>query len=223
MREVQDTTESGSNGSFSGEDRTAEEDTGWETDLSKDFKRPAGHPELIRIANEKLPLSELLKAYKIDFQIVYSPSGWTHKAICPFADHNERNPSFSYNSVEDRFNCFGCGRAGKSVQFKAAMHSLPIMEVAQSIIEQYSSFEEAYSEIKERIEDKSDDYLYGFSSYVRDFLQKRYGDMRAFEFAENLCWSLDVYLQKHLLSPQINNDNLKARIDILKERLDEYK
>lgn len=222
MRKIQGSTESNDSGGIVSEDRTFEEDSGWETDVSKDFKKKR-HPELIRIANEKLPLSELLKAYKITFPVViYSPSGWTHKCPCPFPDHRDTNPSFNYNSLEDRFNCFGCNRSGKAVQFKAAMHGLSQIEVAESIIEQYSSFEDAYTEIKERVADKSDEIIFEFSSHIKDFLNKHYGDKKAFAFAENITWSLDIYIYKHMTSMSMDFDNLKARIEVLKEKLDGY-
>jgi len=221
MRTIQDSTEPNSDSSVVSEDRASEKNSGWQADVSKDTKKR--HPDLIRVANEKLPLSDLLKIYKIEFPIVvYSPSGWTHKCPCPFPDHKDTNPSFNYNSIEDRFNCFGCRRSGKAVQFKAAMHGLSQMEVAESIIEQYSSFEDAYTEIKDRVSDKTDEMLFEFSSYVRSFLNKYYGDKGALAFADNVTWNLDVYLQKHLTSPSLNAENLEARINILKEKLDEY-
>lgn len=35
--------------------------------------------------------------------------------ICPFPDHTELTPSFSFK--EDTFRCFGCGKSGDAVEF----------------------------------------------------------------------------------------------------------
>jgi len=222
MRKISDPTKPNCYCVVNGSGGTVEEADGWETDLSADVKKPKNR-QLITIANEKQPLIDLLHLYHVDFPIIiYSPSGWTHKGQCPFPDHNDANPSFNYNSIEDRFNCFGCGKSGRAVQFKAGMHNLPLMEVAETIIEQFGSLDEAYLEIRERKEDKSDELLIDFSSYVKDFLDKFYGNQKAFEFAESVAWSLDLYLLKHVADPYIDFDNLEARIIVLKEKLDDY-
>ena len=36
-------------------------------------------------------------------------------APCPF--HNEKSPSFSVSPAKGIYKCFGCGKAGDSVQF----------------------------------------------------------------------------------------------------------
>ncbi|PIQ22428.1 MAG: DNA primase, partial [Cytophagales bacterium CG18_big_fil_WC_8_21_14_2_50_42_9] len=36
-------------------------------------------------------------------------------APCPF--HNEKSPSFSVSPAKGIYKCFGCGKAGNSVQF----------------------------------------------------------------------------------------------------------
>ena len=36
------------------------------------------------------------------------------KALCPF--HDEKNPSFSYNTSKETFHCFGCGIKGNSIK-----------------------------------------------------------------------------------------------------------
>ena len=179
MRKIPNITQSGSSLGLSGESGATEEVDGWETDLSADFKKPK-NKQLITLANEKQSLISVLHTHHVDFPIiVYSPSGWTHKGQCPFPDHNDANPSFNYNSVEDRFNCFGCGRSGRAVQFKSVMHGLPLMEVAETIIEQFGSLDDAYLEIKERKEDKSDEVLLEFSLYIKAFLDKFYGSLKA--------------------------------------------
>jgi len=222
MREIPDTTEPDSDGSLSGEGGDVEEDSGWETDVSSNFRKPKVK-QLIDLANEKQPLIDLLNLYRIHFPIItYSPSGWTHKTQCPFPDHRDSNPSFNYNSIEDRFNCFGCGRSGRAVQFKAAMHNLSVMQVAEDIIEKFGSLEDAYLEIKERKEDLSDELLLDFSLYFKAFVDKFYGNDKALSFAESLAWSLDLYLLQHASDPFFNYTNLEARVSLLKEKLDEY-
>jgi len=222
MRKISYITQPSSSFGLRSEGGVAEEINGWETDLSSDIKKPK-NKQLITLANEKQSLISLLHIHHVDFPIIiYSPSGWTHKGQCPFPDHHDANPSFNYNSIEDRFNCFGCGRSGRAVQFKAAMHNLPMMDVAETIIEQFGSLDEAYLEIKERKEDKSDEALLEFSLYIKAFLDMFYGSSKALEFAEAVAWGLDLYVLKHATNPNINYDNLEARIALLKEKLDDY-
>ena len=222
MREISDSPKPDSNSGIISENRAAEEITGWETEVPSPRKRPK-LSQLISLANDKLPLIDLLQSYKVHFSFVgYSPSGWTHKGQCPFPDHNDSNPSFNYNSVEDRINCFGCGRSGRAVQFKAGMHGLPLADVADTIIEQFSSLEDAYIEIKEKREDHSDELLLSFSRYINLFLDKYYSSVAAFQFAEDVSWSLDLFLLKHITDPMLNFDDLEARIVLLKDKLDNY-
>ena len=44
--------------------------------------------------------------------ILKSQSGGQYTGLCPFADHNEKTPSFSVSSDKQVYHCFGCSRGG---------------------------------------------------------------------------------------------------------------
>jgi len=104
---------------------------------TKDFER-----RIIQLAINKNPLSKIFKENKIYFDVFSVSSGWSHKRSCPFPDHEDRSPSFYYNPDLDLFNCFGCGRSGKSVHFLSFLKRKSFIEIAEMLIEHdgYSDF-----------------------------------------------------------------------------------
>ena len=92
-----------SGGVFSGKTSTVGGASGWEGGITAETLKY----EFINAANSSVSLYSVLEQYNISFEQVYSTNGWTHRCICPFPEHSDRNPSFSYNSIEDRFHCFG--------------------------------------------------------------------------------------------------------------------
>src|ERR1700749_919698 len=122
MYSLSNTAESNSISSFESKDEAFKEATGWDDEFSDSgfdlyFKNKNLDQKLIKLANDRISLAKVFKKYEIEFKQQYSPSGWTHRSLCPFKDHNERTPSFGYNPQEDKFYCFGCQRGGKAVQF----------------------------------------------------------------------------------------------------------
>lgn len=65
--------------------------------------------EACEILREKVTINTYLEKQKhVHFKL-----GDTDKMIrCPFPDHNDSTPSFSYNLDKQLFNCFGCSRGG---------------------------------------------------------------------------------------------------------------
>jgi hypothetical protein len=54
------------------------------------------------------------------------------KCVCPFPDHEDRDPSFFANPAKGVFHCFGCGRAGDVIEFArhwfSALHRVEALE-----------------------------------------------------------------------------------------------
>ncbi|MCF8427692.1 MAG: DNA primase [Bacteroidia bacterium] len=55
--------------------------------------------------------------------------------LCPF--HNEKTPSFSVSPAKGIYKCFGCGKAGNSVNFIMEHESLSYIEALKSLAERY--------------------------------------------------------------------------------------
>lgn len=54
-------------------------------------------------------------------------------APCPF--HNERTPSFHYNSKTDRYYCFSCGKSGNIINFVADYFNYSLPNELRQVLE----------------------------------------------------------------------------------------
>ncbi len=223
MRELQRDTESDSDGEIVGQNRIVEPSIGWQTEIefSQYRKNKYVDKKIIKLANEKNSLQELFRQFHIKFTEVYSPSGWTHKACCPFKDHRDYTPSFGFNPQENRFNCFGCQKNGGPTQFIAYMENISQIEAANKLLKNHSSLQDAIIEL-ENNKDRTDELLIEFSSLIRDFILKHKDNTKVLQFVESVTWNLDVYLSKNVMYGSIIVDNLEARIHKLKEYLSSF-
>lgn len=54
----------------------------------------------------------------------------SHKALCPFPEHNEKTPSFSVSPSKNIFYCFGCNKKGDSITLVSEMLNIRPFEAA---------------------------------------------------------------------------------------------
>ncbi|MFN8770689.1 MAG: DNA primase [Neisseriaceae bacterium] len=85
-------------------------------------------------------------------------SGANYFACCPF--HNEKTPSFSINSKEQFFHCFGCGESGNVITFVMRYYGYDFIEAVKHLghdcgvhIEE-SAKKYSFEEIKKQKEEK---------------------------------------------------------------------
>lgn len=52
---------------------------------------------------------------------------------CPFPDHKDETPSFSFSTVEPIYNCFGCGRSGNWFAFLQEMNGYSFGEALKHL------------------------------------------------------------------------------------------
>lgn len=175
---------------------------------------------IINKANNSLPLHILLAKYNINFENKYSTTGWTQFCRCPFKDHADSSPSFGYNSIKDCFNCFGCNRGGRSVQFLSYIKDISQEEAATRILHDFSSNFE-FDDVEHLNIEKVETLLFEYADYIREF-KKKYNNDIAIKYAEDVTWSLDVYLRKQVSGGVISIENLENRIIKLKEQLDVF-
>ena len=56
------------------------------------------------------------------------------KARCPFPDHEDKNPSFSFNLKTGAYRCFGCGRnVGDVLGFQQEFYNQDFKTAAQTL------------------------------------------------------------------------------------------
>lgn len=57
----------------------------------------------------------------------------SNQCLCPFSDHKEKTPSFSVSQQKQIFKCFGCGKAGNSINLVAGIYGIKNFEAAKLI------------------------------------------------------------------------------------------
>ena len=205
---------------LSGQDSATGNSAGWEDEV---VNHQNLEYKLIRAANSAVSLYSVLEQYNLTFEQMYSSTGWTHRCSCPFADHRDSRPSFGYNSTDDRFNCFGCHRSGRAVEFIAFMDNKPRVVAAKELIGDSLSLDEISNLEVERFDYKRlDELLFGYADILREFKRGNNNSASAIEYAEAVTWNLDVYLRKHAPFNSIVLDDLEVRILKLKEQLEVY-
>ena len=64
------------------------------------------------------------------------PRGSNLTGLCPF--HKEKTPSFSVSPSKNIYKCFGCGKAGNSVQFMMEVENLSFPEAIRALAKRYN-------------------------------------------------------------------------------------
>lgn len=223
---LQNRTEPDSDNDLQLQDGAFESDPEWENagnKFNKYFQNKANQDkvksQLYRKANASVPLSQIIFNYNIHFEQVYAPSGWTHKACCPFPDHNDATPSFWYNSKEQRFNCFGCKECGGSVQFIAALTKQNHYEVALDLLSKNPNLDLIIADIEDS-DIKITKLLLDFYKEIHNFLQSNPNN-KALKHIEKITWNLDMYLEKNTMDGFVVFEALESRIEKLRELLNE--
>lgn len=219
MQILRDRTRLASNGSMASEERHFEPSSGWDEDIKNDDHQNLGQ-KLIEVANNKLSLDRVFEKYHIILQPNNSSSGWSYSCSCPFPDHNDKRPSFGYNPTSGIFNCFGCHRGGKAVEFIAYMENRRRVDVARDIIGKYSNDEVLLHNSKFDFE-RLRELLFGFADTIRAF-KDHHKTPEATKYAKAVAWNLDVYLRKNAPLNTIVLDDLDARIARLRSQLEAY-
>src|SRR5437660_780074 len=64
------------------------------------------------------------------------PSGINrYKGLCPF--HNEKNPSFTVNTLHQFYKCFSCGAGGDLFKFVQEIQGISFYEALKQTAERY--------------------------------------------------------------------------------------
>lgn len=92
--------------------------------------------------------------------------------LCPF--HNEKTPSFTVSPAKNIYKCFGCGKAGNSVQFIMEHEHFTFPEALKYIANKYGIKIEETAVSQEVIQQRQkQDSLYLVNEYAKMFWQKQ--------------------------------------------------
>ena len=88
-------------------------------------------------------------------------------APCPF--HNEKSPSFSVSPAKGIYKCFGCGKAGNSVQFIMDVEGIGYVEALKYLARKYAIEieEEVTPELNQAQSERDSQYI--LSDFAKNY------------------------------------------------------
>ncbi len=97
--------------------------------------------------------------------------GQSHIANCPF--HNEKTPSFNVSASKGIYKCFGCGKAGDSIQFVMDIEGLGYVEALKHLAKKYGiAFEETAPTAEEVVQRNERESLYIVLNHAKNYYQE---------------------------------------------------
>ena len=172
----------------------------------------------IKSANRKVRLLDCLRHYGFKIEPNFQRQKWSYNIICPLPNHKgakERTPSFGYCFITDHFNCLGCHQSGRAVEFISLYERISRGEVADKILSQYG--EDSISDEDNDYADEISPILLDGSVYLQNIIQQNKNNPKKLKEINKLIWWLDFYLISKAPMNQIIPDELKYRIDRIKE------
>ena len=139
---------------------------------------------------------------------------YNRKARCPL--HAERTGSFWFYPETNSWNCFGCKRGGRAVDFVAARDGIERIDAAVLIIKEFGELLNQSPLVGERRTSEYDRDLLAFSALVRRQYVIYREEPDKLLFIENLLYSYDKIIGKHDLS----HESLQALIVKVKRRME---
>jgi DNA primase len=87
-------------------------------------------PKTIQDVQDRAEIEEVVGDY-----VPLKKKGQNLWACCPF--HDEKTPSFSVAPNKGIYKCFGCGKAGDSIQFIMDLEGLNFPEAIRQLADKY--------------------------------------------------------------------------------------
>ncbi|NND93568.1 MAG: DNA primase [Flavobacteriales bacterium] len=104
----------------------------------------------------------------IEDYVVLKKRGANLLGLCPF--HNEKTPSFTVSPTKNIYKCFGCGKAGNSVNFLMEHDGLSYPEALKAIANRYNiEVEETQRSQEDKERQNLADSLYIVNEFAKDF------------------------------------------------------
>ncbi|GAB4186528.1 MAG: DNA primase [Simkaniaceae bacterium] len=86
--------------------------------------------ESLELLRQKIDLIEVLQMH-----VKLKKSGAYYKAVCPF--HDEKTPSFTVQSGDSHYHCFGCGAHGDAIAFLMSYAKMSFAEAVEHLAERF--------------------------------------------------------------------------------------
>ena len=98
--------------------------------------------------------------------------GVNYIGLCPF--HNEKTPSFTVSPAKGIYKCFGCGKAGNSINFVMEHEHYSYPEALRFIAKKYSIEIEEEEQTPEQIQQLNEkESLYAVNEFARKFFSEQ--------------------------------------------------
>lgn len=216
MCPIQNRSTSDSESHSDSEDRFAKQSVGKKSEIS--------YTSLIKLANKRTNLLHILqKVYGLQIAHNGQFDEWSRPIKCPFPAHkggSERTPSFGYNFIQNRFNCFGCSNSGGSVEFLSLMENVQKHLVAGQLVRDTGGYDADDEEENEN--PKIDKLLFDFSSNIQQLYKKHQNNDLVLNQIEKVTWWFDLYLLNKVPKNKIFIDELTQRIEKANSLLEKY-
>lgn len=104
--------------------------------------------------------------------VVLKKRGTNLLGLCPF--HNEKTPSFTVSPAKGIYKCFGCGKAGNSVNFVMEHEHYSYPEALKYLARKYNiEIEEAEATPEQLIEENTKESLMVVNHFAWQFFTER--------------------------------------------------
>ena len=108
----------------------------------------------------------------INEYVTLTRAGSNYKGLCPF--HNEKTPSFTVSPAKGIYKCFGCGKAGNSVNFVMEHEHYSYPEALKFIAKKYNIEIEEEEQTPEQIQQLNEkESLYAVNEFARKFFTEQ--------------------------------------------------
>ncbi|HEY9885651.1 MAG TPA: CHC2 zinc finger domain-containing protein, partial [Vampirovibrionales bacterium] len=124
-------------------------------------------PKTIQEVQDRAEIEEVVGDY-----VPLKKKGQNMWACCPF--HDEKTPSFSVAPNKGIYKCFGCGKAGDSIQFVMDLEGLSFPEAIKHLAEKYGIEIEEDQRLPEEQEKYNErESLYIVLNYAANFFKEQ--------------------------------------------------
>ncbi|MCD4663625.1 MAG: DNA primase, partial [Bacteroidales bacterium] len=98
--------------------------------------------------------------------------GVNYLGLCPF--HNEKTPSFTVSPAKGIYKCFGCGKAGNSINFVMEHEHYSYPEALKYIAKKYNIEIEEEEQTPEQIQELNEkESLFAVSAYAQKYFSEQ--------------------------------------------------